>query len=114
MMLIGDQALLHDLNALALVVGASVPVYVIVTNNHSSAIFHFFEFGNAGERLRNLHPWGFRAIAQTFHLAYVCPSSIETFVAAYQEAQRQRRSTVFEIMVDGEVSVRLFQTDSTA
>jgi len=55
----GDQALLHDLNALALVAGASVPVYVIVTNNHSGAIFHFFELGNAGERLRNPHPWGF-------------------------------------------------------
>jgi hypothetical protein len=33
---------------------------------------------------------------------------------AYQEAQKQRLSTVFEIVVDGEASVRLFQAASTA
>jgi 2-succinyl-5-enolpyruvyl-6-hydroxy-3-cyclohexene-1-carboxylate synthase len=112
--LIGDQALLHDLNALALLADASIPVYVIVINNHSGAIFHFFDLGNTGERLRNPHPWGFRGVAENFHLAYVCPSSLEAFVAAYQEAQRQRRSTVFEIVVDGQASVRLFQAASTA
>jgi 2-succinyl-5-enolpyruvyl-6-hydroxy-3-cyclohexene-1-carboxylate synthase len=111
--LIGDQALLHDLIALALVDCASVPVYVIVINNHSGAIFHFFDLGDTGERLRNPHPWGFRGVAENFRLAYVCPSSTEAFVAAYQEAQRQRRSTVFEIVVDGEASVRLFQAAST-
>ena len=113
--LIGDQALLHDLNALALVcLCASVPVYVIVINNHSGAIFHFFDLGDTGERLRNPHPWGFRGVAENFHLAYVQPSSTEAFVAAYQAAQMQRRSTVFEIVVDGEASVRLFQAASAA
>jgi 2-succinyl-5-enolpyruvyl-6-hydroxy-3-cyclohexene-1-carboxylate synthase len=112
--LIGDQALLHDLNALALLACARVPVYVIVINNHSGAIFHFFDLGNTGERLRNPHPWDFRGVSENFQLAYVCPSSLEAFVAAYQEAQMQRRSTVFEIVVDGGGSVRLFQAASTA
>jgi 2-succinyl-5-enolpyruvyl-6-hydroxy-3-cyclohexene-1-carboxylate synthase len=112
--LIGDQALLHDLNALALLTAATVPVYVIVINNHSGAIFHFFDLGDAGERLRNPHPWRFQEVAENFHLAYVRPSSLETFVAAYQEAQAQRRSTVFEIVVDGAASVQLFQAASKA
>ncbi len=112
--LIGDQALLHDLNALALVAGASTPVYIIVMNNYSGAIFHFFDLGATGERLRNPHPWGFRGVAENFHLAYVCPSSLAAFVAAYQGAQTQQRSTLFEIVVDGEASVRLFQAASTA
>jgi 2-succinyl-5-enolpyruvyl-6-hydroxy-3-cyclohexene-1-carboxylate synthase len=112
--LIGDQALLHDLNALTLMAYASVPVYIIVINNHSGAIFHFFDLGDPGERLRNPHPWGFRGVAENFNVAYVCPSSTESFVAAYQEAQTQHRSTLFEIVVDGEVSVRLFQAASTA
>lgn len=112
--LIGDQALLHDLNALALLADASVPVYVIVINNHSGAIFHFFDLGDTGERLRNPHPWSFRAVAENFCLAYVCPSSTESFIAAYQGAQAQRRSTVFEIVVDGAASVRLLQAASTA
>jgi 2-succinyl-5-enolpyruvyl-6-hydroxy-3-cyclohexene-1-carboxylate synthase len=110
--LIGDQALLHDLNAVALLAGTSVPVYVIVINNHSGAIFHFFDLGDTGERLRNPHPWNFRGVADNFHLAYVCPSSLESFVAAYLEAQAQQRSTLFEIIVDGEASVRLFQAAS--
>jgi 2-succinyl-5-enolpyruvyl-6-hydroxy-3-cyclohexene-1-carboxylate synthase len=112
--LIGDQALLHDLNALALLAGASVPVYVIVINNHSGAIFHFFDLGDTGERLRNPHPWNFRGVAENFALAYVCPSSIESFVTAYEQAQAQRRATVFEIVVDGEASVQLFQAASKA
>jgi 2-succinyl-5-enolpyruvyl-6-hydroxy-3-cyclohexene-1-carboxylate synthase len=110
--LIGDQALLHDLNALALLAFTSVPVYVIVINNHSGAIFHFFDLGDTGERIRNPHPWSFRGVAENFHLAYVCPSSLESFVAAYQEAQAQQRSTVFEIVVDGAASVQLFQAAS--
>src|SRR5439155_11965990 len=100
--LIGDQALLHDLNALALLTCASVPVYVIVINNHSGAIFHFFDLGDTGERLRNPHPWDFRGVAENFQLVYVRPASTASFVTAYQEAQTQRRSTVFEIVVDGE------------
>jgi 2-succinyl-5-enolpyruvyl-6-hydroxy-3-cyclohexene-1-carboxylate synthase len=110
--LIGDQALLHDLNALALLAGTGVPVYVIVINNQSGAIFHFFNLGDAGERLRNSHPWHFRGVAENFHLPYVRPSSLESFVSAYQEAQSQRRSTLFEMVVDGEASVRLFQAAS--
>ena len=70
--------------------------------------------GDADKRLRNPHPWDFRGVAENFRLAYVCPSSLEAFVAAYQEAQMQRRSTVFEIVVDGEASVRVFQAASTA
>jgi 2-succinyl-5-enolpyruvyl-6-hydroxy-3-cyclohexene-1-carboxylate synthase len=112
--LIGDQALLHDLNALALLASASVPIYVVVINNHSGAIFHFFDLGDTGERLRNPHPWNFRGVAENFHLPYVCPSSLESFVVDYQEAQTQRRSTLFEIVVDGEASVRLFQAASMA
>jgi 2-succinyl-5-enolpyruvyl-6-hydroxy-3-cyclohexene-1-carboxylate synthase len=110
--LIGDQALLHDLNALALMAGTSIPVYVIVINNHSGAIFHFFDLGDTGERLRNPHPWNFRGVADNFQLPYVCPASVEAFVAAYREAQAQQRSTLFEIVVDGEASVRLFQAAS--
>ena len=112
--LIGDQALLHDLNALALAADASVPVYIIVMNNYSGAIFHFFDLGATGERLRNPHPWSFRGVAENFHLPYVCPSSTASFVTAYQEAQTQQQSTLFEIVVDGEASVRLFQAASTA
>jgi len=110
--LIGDQALLHDLNAVALLAGTSIPVYVIVINNHSGAIFHFFDLGDTGERLRNPHPWNFLGVADNFHLPYVCPSSLESFIAAYVEAQAQQRSTLFEIVVDGEASVRLFQAAS--
>jgi 2-succinyl-5-enolpyruvyl-6-hydroxy-3-cyclohexene-1-carboxylate synthase len=110
--LIGDQALLHDLNALALVASARVPIYVMVINNHSGAIFHFFDLGKTGERLQNPHAWDFRCVAENFHLAYVRPSSPEALIRAYQEAQRTQCATVFELIVDGAASVRLFQAAS--
>jgi hypothetical protein len=80
----------------------------------STSLSPFFDLGATGERLRNPHPWSFRGVAENFHLAYVCPSSTASFVAAYEEAQTQQRSTLFEIVVDGEASVRLFQAASTA
>lgn len=109
---IGDQALLHDLNALTLLARSSVPVYVIVINNHSGAIFHFFDLGSTGQQLRNAHPWDFRGVAENFQLAYQRPSSPVAFRCAYNEAQRQRRSTLFEIVVDGAASVEVFQAAS--
>jgi 2-succinyl-5-enolpyruvyl-6-hydroxy-3-cyclohexene-1-carboxylate synthase len=112
--LIGDQALLHDLNALALLAGASVPIYVVVINNHSGAIFHFFDLGASGAHLCNPHPWDFRGVAENFGLAYVRPASLASFIAAYGAAQAQGRSTLFEIVVDGAASVRLFQAASRA
>lgn len=112
--LIGDQALLHDLNALALVAQSSLPVYVMVINNHSGAIFHFFDLGASGETLRNPHAWDFRGVAENFHLAYVRPTSLAAFIDAYHDAQRQQRSTVFELVVDGAASVRQFQAASAA
>jgi 2-succinyl-5-enolpyruvyl-6-hydroxy-3-cyclohexene-1-carboxylate synthase len=53
-------------------------------------------------------------VAENFHLPYVRPSSIEDFVTAYKQAQAARRSTLFEIVVDGEASVRLFQAAGRA
>lgn len=111
--LIGDQALLHDLNALALIASARVPIYVMVINNHSGAIFHFFDLGEAGKRLQNPHAWDFRGITENFHLAYVRPASPQAFLRAYKEAQSRRCSTVFEFLVDGAASVRHFQAAST-
>ncbi len=112
--LIGDQALLHDLNALALIARARVPMYVMVINNHSGAIFHFFDLGATGQCLQNPHAWDFRGVADNFQLPYVCPSSPQALLSAYEEAQAQQRSTVFELVVDGAASVRLFQAASTA
>ena len=110
--LIGDQALLHDLNALALAALARTPIYIIVLNNYSGAIFHFFDLGATGKRLQNPHAWNFRNVAENFHLAYVCPPSLETFISAYEEAQHKQCSTVFELVVDGASSVEQFQAAS--
>jgi 2-succinyl-5-enolpyruvyl-6-hydroxy-3-cyclohexene-1-carboxylate synthase len=109
---IGDQALLHDLNALTLVSSSRVPVYIIVMNNHSGAIFHFFDLGATGEWLRNPHAWSFRGVAENFQIDYQCPTSLEDWRHGYLQAQQQQRSTLFDIVVDGAASVQLFQAAS--
>jgi hypothetical protein len=53
-------------------------------------------------------------VAENFHIPYVCPPSLESFLTVYEEAQARQRSTLFEIIVDGEASVRVFQAAGMA
>ena len=107
--LIGDQALLHDLNALSLVRQSPVPLYVFVINNAGGAIFNFFDLGATTRLLINPHPWGFHQLAHAFEMPYVQPQNRAQLACAFAKAQKRRESTLFEICVNGMMSVELFQ-----
>jgi 2-succinyl-5-enolpyruvyl-6-hydroxy-3-cyclohexene-1-carboxylate synthase len=107
--LIGDQALLHDLNALALVHESPVPLYVFVINNSGGAIFHFFDLGATTRLLINPHAWDFHQLANAFKVPYVRPQSRAQLAYAFSKAQQQQQSTLFEMRIDGTTSVELFQ-----
>jgi 2-succinyl-5-enolpyruvyl-6-hydroxy-3-cyclohexene-1-carboxylate synthase len=107
--LIGDQALLHDLNALALVHESPVPLYVFIINNSGGAIFHFFDLDATTRLLINPHAWDFHQLAAAFKVPYVRPQSRAQLACAFAKAQQQQQSTLFEIRVDGTTSVELFQ-----
>ena len=77
-LLIGDLALLHDLNSLALVAVAKVPVKVVVVNNNGGGIFSFLPVAGAGKHYETCFgtPHGMRdfsAAAKQFGIAYRQP-----------------------------------------
>lgn len=75
-LIIGDLALLHDLNSLALVRSANVPVKIIVINNNGGGIFSFLPIAGVPRHFEacfGTPHWftDFRNAAKQFELPYV-------------------------------------------
>ncbi|MEM1044195.1 MAG: 2-succinyl-5-enolpyruvyl-6-hydroxy-3-cyclohexene-1-carboxylic-acid synthase [Bacteroidota bacterium] len=87
-LLIGDLALLHDLNSLALL-SDGPPVTVVAVNNDGGGIFHFLPVAGQTGAFEPLfgtpHGLGFEHAARMFGLGYHQPSSPVAFEAALAE-----------------------------
>ena len=112
-LLIGDLALLHDLNSLALLRDGP-PVTVVVLNNDGGGIFSFLPIA---EREGVFEPYfgtphgiGFERAAQLFGLEYEQPDSMAEFDAAYTKATSGEVSSVIEICTDRNENVALHRT----
>lgn len=101
-LLIGDLALLHDLNSLALL--QQVPVVVVVLNNNGGGIFHFLPIADATDVFEPYfgtpHGMDFAHAAQQFGLPYHRPATPDAFVEVYTSASQQGTSTLIEIHTD--------------
>jgi len=101
-LLIGDLALLHDLNSLALLQQA--PVVVVVLNNNGGGIFHFLPIAEETDVFEPYfgtpHGMDFAHAAQQFGLPYHHPTTPDTFVEAYTSATAQGTSALIEIRTD--------------
>ncbi len=88
--LIGDLALLHDLNSLALLATGKAPVVLIVINNNGGGIFSFLPVAQSGAAFERFfgtpHNLTFSAAAQQFGLAYAAPKTIAALHDAYRAA----------------------------
>jgi 2-succinyl-5-enolpyruvyl-6-hydroxy-3-cyclohexene-1-carboxylate synthase len=108
-LLIGDLALLHDLNSLAML--RDVRVVVVVLNNDGGGIFSFLPV--ASQR-RFFEPYfgtpqgvDFSPAAQMFGLGYERPESMDEFSEAYGSACARGSSTLIEVRTDREENVVL-------
>jgi 2-succinyl-5-enolpyruvyl-6-hydroxy-3-cyclohexene-1-carboxylate synthase len=108
-LLIGDLALLHDLNSLAML--RDVPVAVVVLNNDGGGIFSFLP---VAKRKEFFEPYfgtpqgvGFGPAARMFGLQYERPGTTEEFVEIYRKACARGSSTLIEVRTDREENVRL-------
>ncbi|ARA92980.1 2-succinyl-5-enolpyruvyl-6-hydroxy-3-cyclohexene-1-carboxylate synthase [Rhodothermaceae bacterium RA] len=103
-LLIGDLALLHDLNSLALLRRLPVPVVVVAINNDGGGIFHFLPIAkHAGvfePYFGTPHGLTFEAAAALFGLAYARPETPAAFEAAYREAVHRPAATLIEVRTD--------------
>ena len=108
-LLIGDLALLHDLNSLAMLKNAPRPLVVVVLNNDGGGIFNFLpvaRFKNGFEKFFGTpHGLGFEAAARMFDLNYASPAGKEEFVQTYNVALKSGTSTIIEIKTDRERTV---------
>ena len=115
-LLIGDLALWHDFNSLALL--QDLPVVVVVVNNDGGGIFHFLPIR---EHEADFDPYfttpqdrSFAAAAETFDLSYHEPDSTDAFRAAYQQACASGGPSLIEVQTDREENRRVHEELETA
>lgn len=105
-LLIGDLALWHDLNSLALL--RDLPVVVVVMNNDGGGIFHFLPIREYDEVFEPYFttPQGrsFESAASTFDLVYHKISAGDDFQEVYEQACRTSRPTLIEVESDREAN----------
>lgn len=103
-LVIGDLALLHDLNSLALLRHGGPPVIIVVLNNDGGGIFSFLPIaehrGVFEPYFGTPHGLTFRAAADLFGLAYHHPVTTEAFGEAYASACAQGASALIEVTTE--------------
>ena len=108
-LLIGDLALLHDLNSLAML--RDLPVVVVVLNNDGGAIFSFLPVARHRDFFEPYFgtPQGlsFEHAAAMFGLGYRRPSSATEFLEAYRTACASSMPALIEVRTDREENEEL-------
>ncbi len=112
-LMVGDLAALYDLNSLAMLRDADVPVIAVVLNNGGGGIFSFLpinQFKGGFEKYWGTpHSYTFANAAAMFELNYAQPQDDAQFTAAYAQAQKSRTSTIIEVITSRDENVRLHQ-----
>jgi 2-succinyl-5-enolpyruvyl-6-hydroxy-3-cyclohexene-1-carboxylate synthase len=103
-LLIGDLALLHDLNSLAILKTARVPIIIVVLNNSGGGIFGHLPIRNHPELLDKYfvatHDWKFEQAAGMFGISYRSATEVRKVEAAYIELCATGKSALIEVTID--------------
>jgi 2-succinyl-5-enolpyruvyl-6-hydroxy-3-cyclohexene-1-carboxylate synthase len=112
-LLIGDLALLHDLNSLAIIGKLKQPVCTILLNNHGGGIFHFLPIAGYPQLFEEFfaapHGFSFAPAAKLFGLEYHTAGSSEEFSFAYKTALAAQKPALIEVTTDRRQTARLYQ-----
>ena len=110
-LLIGDLALLHDLNSLAML--RDLPVTVVVLNNDGGGIFSFLPVSRHRDFFEPYFGTpqgvGFENAAAMFGLDYARPQTAEEFQTAYLAALSGDGPALIEVRTDRESNVTTHQ-----
>ncbi|MCC6145036.1 MAG: 2-succinyl-5-enolpyruvyl-6-hydroxy-3-cyclohexene-1-carboxylic-acid synthase [Candidatus Hydrogenedentes bacterium] len=111
--IVGDLAVLHDLNSLALLRTTPSPVVLIVINNNGGGIFSFLPIARHAawfeEYFGTPHDLTFAQAAQMFGVEYAQPVGSDAFDAVYLEALEANRPALIEVQTDREENLRQHQ-----
>ena len=103
-LLVGDLALLHDLNSLALVKNLDLPVVIVVINNDGGGIFHFLPIAESQDLFEDYfgtpHGFVFEDAAKMFEISYGRPTTVPEFQQVYRAAVDSEKTTLIEVATD--------------
>jgi 2-succinyl-5-enolpyruvyl-6-hydroxy-3-cyclohexene-1-carboxylate synthase len=102
LLLLGDQALIHDLSSLASAQRVSTPACVCVLDNGGGAIFDFLPISRAPayrRTIRNPYQLNIGALARAFGLAHRRVEARDTLDEALAEARDHAGVTIVEVAV---------------
>ncbi len=109
-LLVGDQALLHDLNSLAILSQIDFPVTVVILNNGGGGIFDHLPIrehrGIFEKYFVAAHDVRFDSAARQFDLPYLRPDSIAGFEEMFAAAARSGSPSVIEVVTDRRSDLR--------
>jgi 2-succinyl-5-enolpyruvyl-6-hydroxy-3-cyclohexene-1-carboxylate synthase len=112
--LLGDQALLHDLNALTLLHKTPHPVTVVVINNGGGGLFSFLPIAEDAKLVESTfaaaHEWRFLPIAESFGVEATAPTDLPAFRAAITESATRSGPHLIEIRTERLASRDLHHT----
>ncbi|MGB3632723.1 MAG: 2-succinyl-5-enolpyruvyl-6-hydroxy-3-cyclohexene-1-carboxylic-acid synthase [Rubrobacteraceae bacterium] len=108
-LLIGDLALLHDLNSLSML--RDLPVVIVALNNDGGGIFSFLPVAQQEKFFEPYfgtpHGLDFEQAAAMFGLEYERPDSVTGFTTAYKTACSRDTPSLIEVRTNREENVSL-------
>ncbi len=103
-LLIGDLALLHDLNSLDLVRRSNQPVTIVVVNNDGGGVFSFLPIAELGPGFETFfgtpHGLSFDHAARMFDIRYEFAATSAEFERAMQSASVSETSSIIEVRTE--------------
>ncbi len=119
-LLLGDLALLHDLNSLAIVRSLEYPMTMVLINNDGGGIFSFLPVAEREsifeEYFATPHGLTFASSAEQFGLEYHTPTTPDEFVECYRRTVGSERPALIEVRTNREGTRDLYRKllDETA
>ena len=109
--LIGDLALLHDLNSLSML--RELPVTVVAINNDGGGIFELLPIKQETKHFEKFwgtpHGLSFEAAASMFGLTYTSPQTLVAFESEYRESLARKGATIIEVRTSREETAAVFR-----
>ena len=110
--LLGDLALLHDLNSLHLL--REKEVTIVVTNNDGGGIFHMLPIALGQKEFEQVlgtpHGMDFQMAAEQFYIPYSQVNSRDEFKKAWRSAARSDSPHLIEVQTDRKENAQIHNT----
>ena len=103
-LIIGDLAMLHDLNSLQLIKMSNYPVTVVVINNDGGGIFNFLPVSEETDIFESYfgtpHGLSCEHVARMFRINYANPKNMDAFETTYTQAVQNADSCIIEVKTE--------------